>query len=259
MPVEHTEAPRSGRREFSDRWKEWRVLGEMAAYPLARIWLTKAPKGDGHPVMVLPGLWADDKWTWSLRNFLEGRDYEVYGWGLGRNRGPQSDMAPKLTARLQAIAAQHQTKVSLIGWSLGGVFARELARDNSSIVRSVITLGSPFRLAAPIGMMPQRHNPQDWAAASGDPFFIGRMRVAPPVPTTSIYSKEDGIVNWQASLEENSQMSENIEVPSTHFGLPLNPFVLYAVADRLAQKPDSFAPFQPPAWFEKGQTHFQKN
>ena len=136
--------------------------------------------------------------------------------------------------RLAELSQRHQRKVSLIGWSLGGIYARELARRAPAHVRSVITMGSPFAgrpRANHAGKVYERvseRKADDWPDREG-------MRRAPPVPTTAIFSRSDGIVAWQGCLEREGPAAENIEVEGSHCGLGHNPTVLYAVADRLAQ------------------------
>ena len=112
----------------------------FAAYPLLR----RAPRGDGHPVLVLPGLAASDVSTRPLRTYLRAQGYAAHGWKQGPNHGPRPGVETGMDARLAELAGRYQRKVSLIGWSLGGVFARELARRTPALVRQVITLGSPF-------------------------------------------------------------------------------------------------------------------
>src|SRR5215472_11827188 len=120
-----------------------RGLAGFAAMPLAA-WLMSAPRGDGHGVLVLPGLLASDVSTALLRRFVRRLGYDVRGWSLGRNRGPTDEVLDELPRRLSALAERTGQPVSLIGWSLGGIYARELARRYPAQVRQVITLGSPF-------------------------------------------------------------------------------------------------------------------
>ena len=119
----------------------WEAGATLALWPLLQL----APRGDGHPVLVLPGLVASDESTRLLRRYLRGRGYEVHGWGLGRNLGPRAGVEDAMIARIETLYDQSGgRKVSLVGWSLGGVYARLLANRMPERVRSVITLGSPF-------------------------------------------------------------------------------------------------------------------
>src|ERR1700746_201697 len=125
----------------------WELQAFLAAYPL----LQRAPRGDGHPVLVLPGLAASDVSTRPLRTYLRAQGYSAHGWKQGSNHGPRAGVEATIDARLAELAQRHSRKVSLIGWSLGGVFAREAARRSSDLVRQVITLGRPFAHQAKAG------------------------------------------------------------------------------------------------------------
>src|SRR5512143_912135 len=128
------------------RLLEVRSAAELAAYFLSYPWLRRAPRGDGHPVLALPPLGATDLATIPLRRFLRGRGYAVHGWGLGRNIGPVAGMPARLREQFRRIRAQHGRTVSLIGCSLGGIYARERAKAFPADVRQVITLCSPFAI-----------------------------------------------------------------------------------------------------------------
>ena len=217
----------------------WEIGAFVAAYPLLRL----GPRGDGHPVLVLPGLTAADDSTRALREFLIDRGYNSHGWGLGANLGPRPGVFDELHQRLARLAQSHRQKVSLIGWSLGGILARELARQAPRQVRSVISLGSPFA-GAPgasnasklyASFNPHRADDEDQRM---------RRRAAPPVPTTAIYSRSDGVVAWQGCRELPGANTENIEVEGSHCGLGHNPAVLYAIADRLAQPEGNWRAFE---------------
>jgi len=215
----------------------------VAALPLRQL----LPVGDGHPVLVLPGLLADDDSTWTLRRILRDLGYRVHGWRLGRNLGPTAATVTGLQNRLLDLRSRYDSAVSVIGWSLGGVYARTLARDTPAAVRQVITLGSPIRLA---------HESQSRARRAFDRY--AHLHVVPrelplesgldalPVPATSIYSRYDGIVAWQACLDQPSARAENIAVASSHLGFGHHPAVIWAVADRLAQPHREWAPFRAP-------------
>jgi pimeloyl-ACP methyl ester carboxylesterase len=216
----------------------WEFQAFLAAYPLLR----GAPRGDGHPVLVLPGLAASDVSTKPLRTYLNAQGYAAHGWKQGPNHGPQSGVEARIDARLAELAHRYDRKVSLIGWSLGGVFAREAARRSADLVRQVITLGSPF------ANEPKASNAwRLYEALSGRLVddWPGReaMKLPPPVPSTAIYSRSDGIVAWQGCREQESATTENIEVEGSHSGLGYNPMALYAIADRLALPEGDWRPF----------------
>jgi len=226
---------------------EVRALWEhYAALALRPAW-GAAPRGDGHPVLVLPGLAAGDASTALMRRFLRSRGYAAAGWRQGLNLGLREGVMDRAHDKLRELHAANGRKVSLIGWSLGGLYARELAKLSPEFVRLVITLGSPFT-----------GHPRDTNAwrlyelASGHRIdshdFHGPMRAPPPVPTTSIWSPTDGVVAWQCSVETRREMAENIVVESSHLGLGAHPASLYAIADRLAQPEGHWEPFHRDGW-----------
>jgi hypothetical protein len=210
----------------------------FAFYPLLR----RAPRGDGHPVLVLPGLSASDVSTRPLRTYLNAQGYAAHGWKLGSNHGPRPGVEAAIDARLEELSQRYQRKVSLIGWSLGGIFARELARRLPSLVRQVITLGSPFANepkasnAWKLYEYLSERKVDDWPDRE-------RMKRPPPVPSTAIYSRSDGIVAWQGCRERNSSTTQNVEVEGSHCGLGHNPAVLYVIAERLAIPEGEWWPF----------------
>jgi pimeloyl-ACP methyl ester carboxylesterase len=228
---------------------EGRAIHEFGAFLGALPLLSLAPRGDGHPVLVLPGLVASDVSTRPLRSFLKNRGYAVSGWRQGRNLGLRAGLQHAMTDLVEELNDTHGRKVSLVGWSLGGLYARQLAKLMPQRVRSVITLGSPFAGA------PKSTNAwRVYEMASGrradeeDSRFGGSLSVAPPVPTTAIFSRTDGICAWQGCMEKSSARSESIEVESSHCGMGHHPAVVYAVADRLAQPEGAWKPFDRSGW-----------
>jgi pimeloyl-ACP methyl ester carboxylesterase len=211
----------------------------LPALPLLR----RAPRGDGHPVLVLPGFTASDISTRILRRYVTSLGYEAYGWKLGRNFGLAGGLRKQLMERLAELHQCHNRPVSLVGWSLGGIYARELAKLMPEMVRRVITLASPFggeqrgfdpwiaRLFTG-GKLPPRLRER-----------LNSLHPPPPVPSTAIFTKSDGIAPWRACREIDADGTENIEVVASHCGLGFHPAVLYAVADRLAQPQGAFVPF----------------
>ncbi|HJQ59855.1 MAG TPA: alpha/beta hydrolase [Vineibacter sp.] len=228
---------------------EGRALWEAWALAASFPFLCQAPRGDGHGVLVLPGLMASDASTAALRGFLGHQGYVAQGWGLGLNLGLRQGVRAQMLDRLLALHQSTGRKVSLIGWSLGGIYARELAKYQPEVVRTVITLGSPFA-----GHPRSTHAWRLYETASGqqvgdhDASYVEALRRPPPMPTTAIYSRTDGICAWQSCRERSGDNVENIEVHSSHCGLGHHPAVIYAVADRLAQAEGAWRPFDRSGW-----------
>ena len=197
-----------------------RTALEFGSLFASAAYLQLVKRGDGHPVMVLPGYGGDDDSTVVLRRYLRSIGYDARPWRLGRNMGRHG--IDDLGNELDRIHLAGSKTVSLIGWSLGGVHARSLARHAPDRVRQVITLGSPL---------------------GGGP-----RATKVSVPCTAIYSRSDGVVAWQIAMEEPGPMTDNIEVYGSHFGLGFNPSVYYAIADRLAQPHGTFERFSRAGW-----------
>jgi pimeloyl-ACP methyl ester carboxylesterase len=224
---------------------ECRVVAEFALGVASLPALARAPKGDGHTVLVLPGFLTSDRSTEFLRGILQRLGFNAVGWELGRNLGGLYGMRERLRDKVAALRQSAGGRVSLVGWSLGGVYARDLALGLPDMVRGIVTLGSPFsgdlrannvgRLYDVVsGESVDDARSEDVAALAGDL----------KVPATSIYSRTDGIVHWRTSLVREAARAENIEVRgASHLGLGVNPAVLWAVADRLSQPEGVFVPF----------------
>jgi pimeloyl-ACP methyl ester carboxylesterase len=204
--------------------RTWAAHAQLA---VSRTRLSRVSRGDGHPVLVLPGFLASDLSTVPLRRYLARLGYSAYGWGLGRNLGATGSLLTGLARLLDRIRTSHQETVSLVGWSLGGVFARELARRSPAAIRQVISLGSPFNGDGIPGLV-----------ASSEPLGV---------PSTAVYTRTDGIVDWRATVQRPDQRSENVEVRGSHCGLGVNPAVLLVVADRLALPEGAWTAFRAPA------------
>ncbi|MDC8754803.1 alpha/beta fold hydrolase [Erythrobacter sp. sf7] len=227
---------------------EGRALFELGAFYMSRPLLSYLPRGDGHAVKVLPGFMASNTSTAPMRHLLGRLGYDAHGWDSGRNVRVDNALIARLEAQLERLNDESGRKVSLVGWSLGGVLARELAKLHPDRVRMVISLGSPIsddRNHTNASRLFELLNGKE-----PEPMRGGRFRgldEPPPVPTTSILTKTDGIVHWRGSVQKPAPTpSENIEVHASHCGLGVNPSVMIAIADRLAQPEGTWAPFEPP-------------
>src|SRR3954467_1380976 len=224
-----------------------------AALPLLR-W---APRGEPHPVLVLPGLLASDVSTRVLRTWLGRLGYPVVGWALGRNRGPTKEVVDELPRLLDRLAGEHRTTVSVVGWSLGGIYARRLAQRVPGQVRPVISLGSPFALTGrqaddSTGARVYRRLAPESAAERRHTASRGALARPLPVPSTSVYSRWDGVVDWRACRQRPGPRSENVAVYSSHLGMGHDPATLWVVADRLAQPRNDWKAFERPPRFGLG-------
>lgn len=227
--------------------RELRAIPEYLVAQLSRDVIARWPHGDGHPVLVIPGFLAGARSTQFLRSVLRQLGYHAHDWRLGVNLGYRPSMNDQLPARLRQLRSRHGRRVSIIGWSAGGIYARELARAFPDDVRSVITLGSPFR-----GDHRTTHAWRVWrllnrgpsaAAAVSEAARIRREQPL-PVPTTCIYSKSDGIVAWRCCTSLPASRTENIEVHGSHCGYGHSLETLYVIADRLAQPEGRWQPMQ---------------
>ncbi len=229
----------------------WEIGLGLISIPLLSIpFLPQAARGDGHPVLVFPGLAANDATTALLRRYLNQLGYDAHGWDMGFNTGPKAELLEACSAKVRRLQKENGRKVSLVGWSLGGLYAREIAKELPDLVRCVVTLGSPF------AGTPKATNAQIvYHLLAGhdaaDAASVKNLDVAPPVPTSSIYSKSDGIVAWQCSIQPSAQaktlhtntQTENIEVQASHLGIGANPLALFALANRLGQAENQWKPF----------------
>ncbi len=224
-----------------------RALTEMSVSIPYRSFYKNTEKGDGHPVLVLPGFMASDRSTVPLRKFVEKLGYSAYGWDLGRNDA-KVEFLTELMYRVEDIHKKHGEKVSLIGWSLGGVFARQIAKAKPELIRQVITLGSPFRGVSEPNNVAWVYNLITGGKRVRDvaPELLADLPLPAPVPTTAIYSKEDGIVPWKLCMEKTEDdLHQNIQVRGSHLGFGVNPSVLNIIADRLLYRRENWEHFIP--------------
>ncbi|BDI60618.1 esterase/lipase family protein [Qipengyuania nanhaisediminis] len=241
----------SGSRGPSRIWtlaEGGRAMTELGAFFLSRPLLaSNLPRGDGHPVICLPGFMATNNSTRPMRGLLGDLGYDAHGWESGRNVRVDNALVARLQDQLARTHEESGRKVSLIGWSLGGVLARELAKLHPEKVRLVISLGSP--ITNDRGVSNARRLFEWLNGKEPEPMRDGRFQAldqAPPVPTTSIFTKTDGVVHWHGSVQCGSREDcENIRVRASHCGLGVNPSVMVAIADRLAQDEGAWKPFEP--------------
>jgi pimeloyl-ACP methyl ester carboxylesterase len=215
---------------------------EYAASLAAAPWLLNAPRGDGHPVVVYPGFLASDFSTRPLRRLLARLGHDAHGWEQGRNLGARAGTLDQALVQVRALHARHGRRVSLVGWSLGGLYAREVAKRAPEAVRQVVSLGSPFTGPRDANRAVATYRRLQRGRAPA-PIRHEDLHEPPPCPTTSIFSRTDGIVAWPCSVQAPGAQAESIEVRASHVGMGVNPFVLYALADRLAQPEGAWKPF----------------
>jgi pimeloyl-ACP methyl ester carboxylesterase len=222
-------------------------LLEFVSIAPARPLLNLAPSGDGHPVLVFPGFFASDALTATMRRFLASKNFDAQGWGEGRNPGINDALYHRLEARVKALSDETGSTVSLVGWSLGGIYARLLAQRVPEHIRQVVTLGSPFSMDqygsinGAVEKLYQAVNPGQVT----DPLleFSELWRTAPAVPSTSIFSRGDGVAHWSYCVDEEDEHTENLVLPGSHLGMTHNPLYLYCVAERLSQPEGSWKSF----------------
>lgn len=223
-----------------------RAMTEMGVSIPYRTLFANKGKGDGHPVFVIPGFMSTDYSTLPLRKYLKHSGYSVYRWGLGRNTADVKYI-DLLLEKVDAIYAKHNEKISLIGWSLGGVFARQIAKSRPDAIRQVITMASPFKGVRNQNNVAWLYNliTNKARVRNIDRQLIEDIPLPAPVPTTAIYTKQDGIVPWQLCLEDEDEIHQNVQVRGSHFGLGVNPTVLEIIVDRLQYSEENWVPFQP--------------
>ncbi|MCM2356230.1 MAG: hypothetical protein NDI68_06015 [Arenimonas sp.] len=217
----------------------WRAALELGGALASQPWLALAPRGNGQPVLVLPGLGADDGYTAPLRSFLRWRGFDPQPWGGGRNLGDWGALERVVLPALRDLHARSGQPVALVGASMGGLYARAAARRLPRLVRCVVTLASPVH-----GPHHANHVWPLFERATGQPAQALSVP-PPPVPSTSVYSRADGLGDWRPCLQPPAPTHENVEVPASHLGMAWHPAVLLMLADRLAQPPQDWRPY---AW-----------
>lgn len=215
---------------------EARVPLEISGLLLASPALALSPRGRPRPIVLCPGYMADESSMAPLAAFLRFLGYRVYNWGLGRNSGGVDGLVARVAPRVMDLADRAGEPVTMIGWSLGGVVARELARRRGELVSEILTMGTPVK-----GGPKYTSIGGAFASARGinlDQFELEvhrRNSIGLSQPITVIYSKLDGVVGWEAAIDSYNPHAENIEVFGTHLGLGVNPRVWGLVARTLAK------------------------
>ena len=213
----------------------FRAALEFVSHKLSHANATRS--GDGHPVLIFPGLAADGSSVAPLREHCRALGYEAFDWGRGFNTGPQGDLdawLAELANHVSSLLAGHAKPATLIGWSLGGLYAREVAKLMAPRLRQVITIGTPFNATADHSHVGWLYRAVGGAGPAIDAALSRRLRTPPPLPTTSIYSRSDGIVAWQTCRHHpRAKQAQDIEVQSSHIGMGWNRNVLQVVQDRL--------------------------
>ena len=226
---------------------------ERGMFSLTGLGLVPVCRNKGAPILVLPGFTASDRSTRPLRQLLRRKGYAVHGWGLGTNVGPHPHVVEGMQRRLAELADRYGAPVTVVGWSLGGIYARELGWSEPDHVRMVITMGSPYRFRT--GDKGHTSELYEAVAPRDEPYagrrFAEEHRPPLDVPATSIYSRTDGIVRWRACIEPVGPRRENVEVIGTHSGLGFNAAAVRVVADRVNQPVGTWAPFAPPAYLRQ--------
>ena len=226
----------------------WRAALEFLAFKVNHVRQQKAvPVGDGHPVIIFPGLATDSSAIAPLRDYCESLGYSTLDWGKGFNTGPKGDVGQwlqELADHTAGLLAPHKDTATLIGWSLGGLYAREVAKLLAPQVRQVITIGTPFNADADHTNVGWLFRLLSGTPAAINPALSKRLRTPPPLPTTSIYSRSDGVVAWETCCHAKaSRQVQDIEINGSHIGMGWNPAVLQIVGDRLAQHPARWQPY----------------
>lgn len=225
-----------------------RALSEATTLIPASRLLQSLPVGDGHTVMTLPGFLASGRSMRTMRNYLRNWDYNARSWKCGRNLGlpREHDLEELLDERLKKLYKKSGRPVSLVGWSLGGLFARELARRYPELVRCVIMLGSP--IGSPKATNAWRLFEAINAIDVDDDAILKRVeKLREPidgVPMTAVYSLTDAVVSSDIARLPPGEGIENIGVTASHLGMGFNPAILYLIADRLRQPEGRWRPFE---------------
>lgn len=193
--------------------------------------LVRTARGDNRAMMLAPGFSANDISLLPLKRFLKSRGHNTFGWGLGTNRGDVQGMIEPVKKRVRQLAESSGRPVNLVGWSLGGVFVREVARDLPEIVERVATFGTPL------------FGPRATAASSAfgdvaieeiERMIDERSLIPITVPVLAVHTRRDGVVDWRSCIDDHTPGVRNVELTSSHIGLGLDPELWKLLADWFA-------------------------
>lgn len=223
-----------------------RAQQEAAFLNLAKPFIEAKTSEDSDLVLVIPGFLGDDNYTAHFRAWLRNAGFQTTGWKLGRNMGPGGDTLDILKELIEEEAERAGEQINLIGHSLGGIYARELAKMMPQNVKQVITVGTPIKSDPVEGLSPVSRLFEAFNPGSSDHWNShARIWEAPPVPTSSLFSYSDGVVQWRRSIQSKGHSQiENIAVMGSHTGMLSNASVWQVVANRLSQKKDDWAPYK---------------
>lgn len=225
---------------------------ELGTMPLIKPWLTRSKTELAHAVLVIPGFTTNGRSTKVLRKALQSLGYDAHTWNQGINLGVRQELFDGVTDELDRLYKEYGGKVSLIGQSLGGIYARQLAKIRADKVSRVITLGSPVNdpegRGSHVSGLYKVLNPEQLGENTDTwPFIAWNLDEPPPVPTTVIYSKFDGICHWRTCIQQGEhEQVENIEIVGSHIGMAINPVAQYVIAERLACSDTEWRPFKAP-------------
>lgn len=250
MPMPSSKQPEFNRQErFSlsapgrfGKVLEARAVLETLALPPSALWLLLQPRGDQRQVMFVPGFLADDISTWPLRRYLQALGYSTSGWSLGRNKGQPEADAHRLVEHLETVRRTEEP-ITLVGWSLGGVIAREVARLMPDAVREVITMGTPVEGGPKYTIAADRFasdNNIDLDAFEQHVHRVNSETLTQPL--TVIYSKSDGVVGWRAAIDRYNPHARHVRVRGSHLGLGTNPRVWNEIAKTLGGRRQNNTP-----------------
>ncbi len=237
-------AERSTRRPAS-RAFELIAPAEYGLFAAATPWFPRVDQATAETVLVMPGLVASDVSTRPLRRLLRRIGHRAVGWELGRNHGPTQAILDGIRRRLVEESDNAGRPITLVGWSLGGIYARYLATEHADRIRQVISLGSPFNIedAEPTNVsgIYERNGRRTRFVKDRDSVELDRI----PVPSTAIYTTTDGVVAWRSCRQAPGPQAENVRVHGSHCGLGVNTSAAVVIADRLAQPRGSWARYRP--------------